>query len=175
MTVTMTGPGVASAPSRAASAVREQADDDAWREAHDFVEQRMHQWEHEWGFHASDANVALEICPKLARQLREHERHVQPGDEEHLVGRRLLAMFDSRGRDALREWILQLGEREHHRAWEEVVRYTRRRGRELVRSGRMPRDLDWEHSENFAAKAAAVAAILAEEFETRGRAGRRDA
>ena len=158
---------------RAELAVREHADDDAWREARDYIEAKMHQWERGWGFHASDAYVALEVCPQLARQLRAHERHVQQGDEEHLVGRRLLAMFDPRGREVLREWALEVGEREHHRAWEEVVRYTRRRGRELVRSGRMPRNMDWESNENFAAKAATVASILAEEFDVRSHAAKR--
>lgn len=147
------------------------AREDACLEARNYIEARMHAWEHGWGFHASDAYVALEVCPMLAEDLRSHERHVAPEDAPHLVGRRMLAMFDDRGRRVLTDWIIELGEREHHRAWEDIVRFTRRRGRDLVRSGRMPHNtLDWEHTANFAEKAAAIASILVDELEARATA-----
>ena len=153
--------------SRAEAAVRQHVWEDAWREARDYIEQRMHEYERSWGFHASDAYVALEVCPKLARSLRTHERHVEPGDEAHLVGERLLSMFDEEGKRLLGEWALQLGEQEHHKVWEDIIRHTRKRGRELVRAGRLSSDLDWETTANFAAKAAMIAALLVAEYDAR--------
>jgi len=154
---------------RAERETRRHAREDAWSEARDYVRGRMTEWERGWGFHASDAYVALEVCPKLARALRSYERHVQTGDEQHLVGNELLKLLEPDAFQALGEWMLELGETEHHRIWEEVIRYTRRRGRELVQEGRMPRDMDWDACENFSAKAAHVAEILVTEFDARAR------
>ena len=154
---------------RAERETRRHAREDAWAEARDYVADRKEEWQRSWGFHASDAYVALEICPRLARALRTHERHMQPGDERHLVGEELLRLLEQDAIEALAEWALEVGEQEHHRMWEEIIRYTRRRGRELVREGRMERDLDWDHCENFSAKAARVAEILIREFDSRAR------
>ena len=156
---------------RAEQLVRQHASEDAWLEARDYIEERMRDWQRSWGFHASDAYVALEVCPKLARALRMHERHMSPGDELHLVGQRLLAMFDEQGRDVLADWAPSVGEAEHHRTWEQIVRYTRKRGRDLVRAGKLSRELEWESTANFAAKAAAIAAILVAEYDARAKSG----
>jgi hypothetical protein len=152
---------------RAERETRRHAREDAWSEARDYIRQRRVEWQRGWGFHASDAYVALEVCPRLARALRNHERHVQQGDERHLVGEELMALIEPEALDALAQWTIDVGEREHHRIWEEIIRYTRKRGRELVRDGQMRRDLDWDHCENFAAKAAQVAEILIREFDSR--------
>ncbi len=154
---------------RAEREARRHAREDAWAEARDYVSLRRQEWQRGWGFHASDAYVALEVCPRLARALRSHERHVQQGDEKHLVGDELLRLLEPEALQALSEWALEVGEQEHHRIWEEIVRYTRKRGRQLVRDGQMQRDLDWDHCENFAAKAAQVADILIREFDARAR------
>ena len=154
---------------RAERETRRHAREDAWSEARDYIEERREQWERSWGFHASDAYVALEVCPRLAKALRGHERHVREGDERHLVGEELMRLLEPDAIDAIAEWAREVGEREHHRIWEEIVRYTRKRGRELVRDGEMQRDLDWDHCENFAAKAAQVAEILIKEFDSRAK------
>jgi len=154
---------------RAERETRRHARQDAWNEARSYVEAQMHQWERGWGFHASDAYVALEICPRLARALRTHERHVRKGDERHLVGDELVALLEPEAIEALAQWTLDVGEREHHGIWEEIIRYTRKRGRELVHNRQMERDLDWDHCENFAAKAARVAGILIREYDSMAR------
>ncbi|MCZ6463308.1 MAG: hypothetical protein O7A09_03135 [Proteobacteria bacterium] len=145
--------------------VRRHAAEDAWLAAKRYVLHRMHQWEHEWGFHATEAHVAREICPKLAGELRRHEPHPQPGDEEHLLGQDLLDALEPTARAKVFEWVLELADQEEHRTWEDVVRFTRGEGRALVREGRVSSDSSWEGSENYAAKAAHVAQLLAEEFE----------
>ena len=99
---------------RAERETRRHAREDAWSEARDYVRGRMTEWERGWGFHASDAYVALEVCPKLARALRSYERHVQMGDEQHLVGNELLNLLEPDAFQALGEWMLELGETTEH-------------------------------------------------------------
>lgn len=152
---------------RAERATRRQARENAWSEARDYIERRREEWKNGSGSQASDAYVALEVCPQLARALRSRERHVREGDERDLVGEELMRLLELDAIEAIAEWTLTVGEHEHHRIWEEIVVYTRKRGRELVRTGEMQRSLDWEHCKSFSTKAARVAEILIAEFDSR--------
>lgn len=145
--------------------VRKHAAEDAWLAAKRYVEARMHQWEHHWGFHASEAHVAREICPKLAAELRSHEPHVEAGDEEHLAGAALLRSLEPDARMRVIQWILEIAAEEEHKEWLEIVRFTRRRARGLVREGHVSSDSSWEGTQNYALKAAHVAQLLAQEYE----------
>ena len=145
--------------------VRRHAEEDAWLAAKQYVEGRMHRWEKQWGFHASEAHVAREVCPRLADDLRRHEPHPAPGDETHLAGAELLASLGPEARARVIEWVLELAAAEEHKAWLEVVKFTRGRGRGMVREGLVSGDQSWEGTENYAQKAAHVAELLAHEYE----------
>ncbi len=149
--------------------VRNHAAEDAWQAAKKYVEQRMHQWSHQWGGHASEAHVAKEVCPQLAHELERNEPHPAPGDEPHLVGRELLRALEPDARAKLFQWVLELADQVEHATWREIVRFTRREGQTLVREGRVSKEGSWEATENYARKAAHVAQLLAEEYEQHAR------
>jgi hypothetical protein len=150
---------------RCEQATLRHAAEDAWLAARDYVLERMHQWEAMWGFHASEEHVAREICPMLARELQQHEPRPRVGDEAHFAGEDLLRTLGPAARERVVDWILSLATDEEHRAWREVVRFTRRHGRDLIRAGRVSRDGSWEATENYRSKAAHVAELLARDLE----------
>jgi hypothetical protein len=147
--------------------IRRHATADAWKAARAHVEERQHEWEQRWGFHASQAYAAKEICPELARELKGMEPHFEKGDEPHLVGEALLQRLEPEGRREAEEWIRDVANEVEHKIWQEIVAYTKRRGADLVREGRVSSDLTWEHTDGFGQQAARVAKILLEEFDAR--------
>ena len=145
--------------------VKRRAVEDAWLSAKAYVERVEHEWEQSWGFpRASEAFVALEVCRRLARELEHREPHVEPGDEGHLIGEKLLQTLDPEARRQLGRWALELAEAEEHLAWLEIVHLTRTHARSLVRRGALSRDVS-PQSGNYFAKAAGVAHRLVEEYE----------
>jgi hypothetical protein len=147
--------------------VRRHAVEDAWLAAKGYVEHRVHDWEREWGYHASEAFAALETCHQLAWELRHHEPHFGAGAEERLAGGVVLRAFEPEAREIVCDWILELAEREKHGAWREIVRFTDRRARALIRERRLSRETDWSETRNYPAIAAEVAAILARDYSLR--------
>ncbi len=146
--------------------VKRHAAEEAWLTAKAYVEECKREWEHSWGFpRASETFVALEVCRRLARELQHVEPHVRPGDEEHLVGEKLMRSLDPPARKVLGEWALELAELEEHHVWERIVRFTRAHGRSLARQGLLSNDVSPE-SGNYFAKAAGIAHRLADEYET---------
>ncbi|MGH0038182.1 MAG: hypothetical protein ACQGVK_24385 [Myxococcota bacterium] len=144
--------------------VRRHAAEDAWRAATSYVEGRMHAWEKEWGFHASESSVAKETCAKLARELARHEPEVKAGDEAHLAGEALLAQLEPEARERVGAWVRDLAREVEHQIWREIVRFTKKEGRKLVRQGRVSSDHGWEAGENYQSKAAHVAQLLLEDY-----------
>ena len=145
--------------------VKRHAIEDAWLAAKAYVERRQRYWEHGWGFpRASEAYVAREICAQLARDLRKHEPHPEPGDEDHLVGAKLLANLDPQARAKISEWALELAEHEEHEIWQTIVRFTRHHAKTLEKQGLLSKDMSPETG-NFAEKAAGIAHTLADELE----------
>jgi len=149
--------------------IRAHAELVAWRRAEDYVATRMHAWEQQWGFHASESFVAGEVCRMLAAHLRAREPHVREGDEAELLGRKVLEGLDPETRERVARFARELGARIEHDAWREIVRFTRREGRRLVREGRVSTASDWEATENWARKAAHVAELLLHDLEREAR------
>ncbi len=152
--------------------VSRQTGEAAWLHARAIAQQRTRDFEEQWGFHASEAFVAREVCHDLAGDLRHLEPHPRPGDEERLLGPSMLAALEPEARERLRPWLHELAEREEHRVWLEIVRFTNARGRELVQQGAMSSELDFEHTHNYAATAARVTRILEEDYAAHARPGR---
>jgi hypothetical protein len=147
--------------------VRRHAAEDAWLAAKAHVERRLHQWEGQWGLHASEAHVAREICPRLASELRSREPHPEPGDEVHLAGNALLDILTPEARELTAQWILELAAEQEHRTWEQIVRFTRRRGRRLIREGKVSQEGRWEATGYYPEVAAQIARILAADYQRR--------
>lgn len=154
---------------RAERETRRRAREGAWAEARDTVGRYVQRWEKRWGAPASDEFVVREVCPSLARTLRNNERHIQPGDHISLMGQELANLLEPDALEAISEWAVEVGEQEHHRIWQEIVAYTRNRGRELIREGKLPSDDEERRRDDFAAKAAQIARILTREFDSRSR------
>ena len=147
------------------SEVRKHAEVDAWRAARAHVEERMHEWEQEWGLNSSEAYAAKQICPELARELQGMEPHFEKGDEPHLVGEELLRTLEPEARSTVEDWIRDVANVVEHRIWGEIVHYTKDRGRGLIREGRVSADTAFDHTATYGQQAARIARILVEDFE----------
>ena len=145
--------------------LRRHAEAHAWRAAKAHVDDRMHEWEQQWGNPSSEAYAAKQVCPELARELKRMEPHFEKGDEPHLVGEELFGTLDPDARILVGDWIREVANEVEHRIWREVVRYTRERGRGLEREGRVSDDHTWARSASFPQQAARVAKILIDELE----------
>ena len=145
--------------------VRQHAAENAWKAAEAYVEGRMHQWEQQWGQHATESAVAREVCGLLAGDLRRHEPSVVEGDEARLAGDELLARLEPEARERVGEWVLELAQQVEHRIWKEIVRFTRKDGRSMVKEGRVSSDESWKATENYAHKAAHIAQLLLEDYQ----------
>ncbi len=149
--------------------VRHQAAADAWNAAASWVEGRMHQWEEQWGFHASESSVAKETCAMLARELAKHEPTVREGYEDELAPEEILALLEPAAQEKIKEWILDLAREVEHAIWREIVRFTRKEGRTLVKEGRVSDDHSWEGMGNYSQKAAHVAELLIADYNQHAR------
>ena len=145
--------------------IQRHAEEDAWLAAKAHVEGRMHQWEQRWGYHSSEAYAAKEICPKLAQELQRMEPHFEKGDAAHLVGAERLQALDPEARQVVEEWVRDVANEVEHKIWQEVVRYTKERGRGLVREGRLSKNSGFYETRAFTQQAARVARILVDELE----------
>jgi len=150
---------------RCESEVRRHAAEHAWRAAEAYVEGRMHEWEHEWGQHATESAVAREVCPMLAQELKRREPHVQPGEAGALAGEEILRALEPEARAKVVEWVCELAQRIEHEIWREIVRFTKRDGRRMAKDGRASSDESWEATENYARQAAHVAQLLIADYE----------
>jgi hypothetical protein len=149
-------------------AVRKHAAEDAWAAARSYVEGRMHEWEHQWGFHASEAFVAKEICAELARELRRHEPSVEAGTEVHLAGEQVLGTLESEARRKVVQWVCELAREVEHRIWAEIIRFTKKEGAKLVRSHEVSDDLRWDTTRTYGDQAAHVAQLVLRDYAQHG-------
>jgi hypothetical protein len=150
---------------RCESEVRRQAEEDAWLAAKKYVDQRAKDWLGEWGLPASEDYVAKEICHQLAYELRRHEPSVDDEADEHFAGGELVAAFEPEARETLHRWIHDLAAECEHEAWLEVIRFTDRHARALIRKGHLTRANEWDMEDNFSQKAARIARLLSEDYE----------
>ena len=149
---------------RCERAVQRHAREDAWLAAKAYALGRARQWQAEWSAPASERFVATEVCHELAWELAHHEPKVEPGAEEHLVGRLVKEVLPAEAWAAIREWVLELAAEEEHRAWREIVDFTDHRARYIIRHEGFTRESSWEEDHQYAAIAAHVARILAHEY-----------
>ena len=154
---------------RCEAEVRRHAAENAWAAARAYVEGRMHQWEHEWGCHATESAVARTVCPMLANELKRREPEVTAGSERSFVDDDVLDALEPEARQKLFEWVRELAQDVEHRIWREVVRFTRNEASSLVKEGRVSSDDSYEATANFAHKAAHVAQLVLEDYERQAR------
>ncbi len=153
---------------RCERAVRRHAAEDAWLAAKSWVERRRRDFEgHGWGNHASEAFVAREVCHQLAWELRRHEPEVALGSEEQLAGGPVRESLAPEGWAVLSRWVLELARQQEHATWREVVRFTDRRARTLVREHQLSHDTSLEGARHYPEIAADVAGLLARDYSVR--------
>jgi hypothetical protein len=150
---------------RCERAVRRHATEAAWIAAKSWAERRRREFEAEgWGNHASEAFVASEVCHQLAWELAHHEPSFAPGSEERLAGGPLRRRLEPRGWHVLEPWIRELAASQERAVWSEIVRFTHRRARSLVRERHLSRDCDLDRARHYPQIAAEVAGELAREY-----------
>ena len=116
------------------------------------------------GAHASEAYVARDVCAQLAHELQHHEPDVRSGDEEHLAGGPLKAALEPEGWNYLAGWILEVAREEEHATWVEIVRYTQRRARALIREHHLSADTRFDHTRCYGKIAPRIMELLARDF-----------
>jgi hypothetical protein len=149
---------------RCERAVRRHAAEDAWLAAKQYVERRAETWHEEWSPPASEAFVTPEVCHQLAWELRRHEPEVAEADTDHLAGGPVMDALEPDGWTFLRRWVRELAADEEHRIWQEIVRFTDRRGRSLARERKLSQDWRWDAEHRYTVIAAHVAEILAHDY-----------
>ena len=147
--------------------VRQHAIEDAWLAAKTQVERLEDRWDHTWAFPtASGYFVARETCEILARELRTHEPAVEPGTEEHFVDEDVRESLEPAAWAQVALWVRDLAVELEHDTWKEIVRFTRKHSRVLLREGKVSRDLN-DHDGSYLHRAAGVAHMMAEEYDNR--------
>ena len=149
---------------RCESEIRLHANQEAWGRAREIMEGRLAYFEQSFGLPASDAFVAREVCHEVAKELRRREPQVPEGSELAWVSESLLATLSPGARVTLGEWLHDLARDEEHAAWLEVVRFTDRFSRQLIRNG-MSNELHWDFDHSYTKNAARVARLLLREYE----------
>ena len=82
-----------------------------------------------------------------------------------LAGEELLARLEPAARERVGGWVLELAQQVEHSIWKQIVRFTRKDGRSMVKEGRVSSDESWKATENYAHKAAHIAQLLLEDYE----------
>jgi hypothetical protein len=149
---------------RCESAVRRHAREDAWIAAKRFAEDRARAWHGTWSPPASEVFVTTEVCHELAWELQHHEPEVREGDEEHLAGGPVREALPDESWAKIRAWVHDLAVEAEHRAWREIVRYTDRRAKDIIRRQGFTRDTGWDENHRYSEIASHVAEILAREY-----------
>ena len=150
--------------SRCETAARRHAREDAWLAAKQWALDRANRWEGGWSPPASEHFVAIEVCHELAFELAQHEPAVAAGDGERLAGGPVVAALSPEAWRKIRDWVLEIAAEEEHATWKEVVRYTDRRARGLIREAGFTREIGWDPDHGYSAIAAHVARMLARDF-----------
>jgi hypothetical protein len=156
--------------SRCETEVRQHAQEDAWLHARDIAEQHSHYWRHFWGAHASEAYVAREACRGLAEEFKHNEPTPVEGHESDFVDDDVLSVLDPEARSIIFEYVHDLALGEEQRAWKEIVRFTRKRGRMLVREEHLSSDLSFDGTNVYSETAVRIMGILARDFQRHARA-----
>jgi hypothetical protein len=156
--------------SRCETEVRKHAQEDAWLHARDIAEEHNQHWRHSWGAHASETFVAREICRGLADEFKRHEPIPAEGHESAFVDEDVLGVLDPEARTIILEYVHDLARGEEHRAWKEIMRFTRKRGRTLSREEHLSSDRSFEGTHAYSETAARIMGILARDFQHHARA-----
>lgn len=140
---------------------------DAWLEAIRIARKRLRRFEHGFGNPASDTFVTREVCHEIARELKLHEPVPDFRDRgrDEWPGQSLPDALDSDAREKFLDWIEELAAKEEHSTWREIVHFTDRRARSLIREGHMTDRCDWDLNHTYPLVAARVVKMLIAEFE----------
>ncbi len=158
--------------SRCEKEVRQHAAEHAWLAAKAFVEGRMHEWEQKWGQHATESAVAREVCPMLANELKAREPSIDAGGAAALVGEEVLGALEPEARAKVVEWVRELAQQVEHEIWREIVKFTRRDGRQMAKDGRASSVEAWDDDHTYAQEAAHIAKMLMEDYDARAEESR---
>ena len=156
--------------SRCETEVKQHAQEDAWLHARDIAEQHNRHWGHFWGAHASEAYVAREACRDFAYELKQNEPIPLEGHESDFVDDDVLSALDPEARAIVFEYVHDLALGEEHKAWKDIVRFTRKRGRTLARDEQFSTDLSFEGTNVYSETALRVMGMLAREFQRHAQA-----
>ena len=147
--------------------IRDHAQRDAWVQAKEIAEQNLRRFEHGFvGYPASDTFVTREVCREIARELKHHEPIPDDQDAQAWLSEMLLDSLDPEARRMFLDWLRDLARAEEHLAWLEIVRFTSRRARGLIREGHMTDQCDWDLDHTYPIVAASVVKMLIAEFQT---------
>lgn len=150
---------------RCERAVRRHAAEAAWLAAKSWAERRRRDFEAQsWGSYASDAFVAAEVCHQIAWELAHHEPEVTPGSEERLAGGPLRRTLEDEAWQELAPWVREVAAAQEHATWREIVRFTHRRAKSLVRERHLSTDCDLDHARHYPEIAAEILGALVSDY-----------
>jgi hypothetical protein len=146
---------------------------DAWVQAKAIAQKRLREYQTSYGYPASEAFVTREICHDLARELKLNEP--EPDDPSHggeeWVSRSLLDPLEPDAKQKFVDWLHELAKREEHSTWSEIVRYTDRRAKTLIREEHFTDQCEWDPDHRYSLVAARVLRMLIADFEAHAAKG----
>lgn len=146
---------------------REHAHRDAWIQAKNVAEKSLRRFETGFiGHPASDTFVTREVCHEIARELKLHEPTPEDYDSQAWLSQMLLESLDPEAQTMFLGWLKDLAKAEEHSTWLEIVRYTHRSARELIREEHMTDDCDWDLDHTYPIVAARVVRLLMAKFQS---------
>jgi len=151
--------------SRCESEVRKYAHEDAWLHARDIAQAHNQHARHFWGAHASETYVAREVCQGFADELELSEPIPAEGHESDFVDEDVIGLLEPEARSVMLDYVHDLALAEEHRAWKDILRFTRKRGRTLAREEHLSSDLSFDGTQVYSETAVRVMGILARDFQ----------
>ncbi len=148
---------------------------DAWSRAEQIAEKSLRRFESGFiGHPASDTFVTREVCHEIARELKKNEPVLDDYETELWLSELMLESLDVEAREMFRTWLKDLMGTEEHATWLDIVRYTDRSARKLIREEHMTDQCDWDLEHTYPIVAARVTRILMAKFHGHAAEGQTD-
>lgn len=151
--------------------VRKHAKELAWHRAIGIAHQRGEAWSHRSrGMHCPEDWAAREFCHEFASDLRMFEPIPEDGSEEEFAGKAHLARFHLGSRARIVTWIHDVAAEEEHQAWQDVIRFTKKRADTWIQDGSISTEERWDYTRSYAEAAMHASELLERDYALRAHA-----
>ncbi len=140
----------------------------AWDHAISIVRARANFWRHRHNeTRCPECWAAREFCREFASGLRMFEPIPDARSHDEFVGALRMAQFAPDAQSLMVPWLKALAEEEEHRAWNEVIGFTKGRVDVWIREGEITTEREWDLSQTYAEAAVHACELLEWDYTLR--------